>query len=219
MEGPEALRKAYEKPPHLPGHGAIAQIVALIKPGESVLDVGCAEGYLASYLPANEVWGLDGNPTAVRTATQTCIDAAVVDLNELPVSVPFNRKFDVIVYADVLEHILHPEQVLALINARLRPGGRILVSVPNVALWRVRLNLLFGRFEYTDYGVLDRTHVHLYTFKSAQALLVRAGLAVEQVTGAANMLGRVVARLPILRGLLAIQVVLVATQPNANPQS
>jgi len=207
----EAIAKSYSKPLKLPAHSAIAQVVAEVRPDETVLDVGCAEGYLADYLPENRVWGIDGNRDAVQSAATRCIEVATVDLDAIPLTEPFARKFDVLVYADVLEHLLQPERVLVNLATQLSVDGRIVVSLPNVALWRVRLNLLGGRFNYSDYGVMDRTHLHFYTFKSAKQLLENAGFRVVRVTGAANLLGPLVARLPMLRNLLSTQIVLVAT--------
>jgi methionine biosynthesis protein MetW len=199
------------KDPSLPAtYGALSKVIAKIPPEAEVLDVGCSEGYLARMLPRNRVWGLDYNPDAVARAKQYCVDASVVDLNSGVLGVPFGRKFDVIVFADVLEHLLSPDAVLAHAAQLLKPGGRVVVSLPNVALWRVRMNLLFGAFEYTDYGVLDRTHLHFYTFRSATEFVRTAGYDIERVEGAANLLGPVVHFLPPLRGLLAINIVITA---------
>jgi 2-polyprenyl-3-methyl-5-hydroxy-6-metoxy-1,4-benzoquinol methylase len=157
------------------------------------------------------VWCIDGNAEAVKKAKEVCVDAKVMDLNDVPDAPVFDQKFDVIVYADVLEHLLYPEEVLRHFNEYLVPGGKVIVSVPNVALWRVRLNLLLGRFDYTDYGVLDRTHVHLYTFKSARELMEAVKFKNIRVHGAANALGPVIARLPFLGSLLGIHVIAIAT--------
>ena len=71
----------------------------------------------------------------------------------------------------------------------LKEDGIIIVSLPNVALWRVRLNLIFGKFDYTDYGVMDRTHLHLYTFKTAKELLSNSGFKVTNQLGASYSFG------------------------------
>jgi 2-polyprenyl-3-methyl-5-hydroxy-6-metoxy-1,4-benzoquinol methylase len=87
-----------------------------------------------------------------------------------------NEKFDVIVFADVLEHFVHPEYVLSQARALLAPGGRMIISIPNVAHLSVRLHLLMGSFTYTDRGILDRTHLHFYTKKSLKKMIAEAEL-------------------------------------------
>ncbi len=79
---------------------------------------------------------------------------------------------------DVLEHLPDPERALAAARRLLRPGGRLFVSVPNVANLTVRLSLLFGRFEYGDRGIMDRTHLRFFTRKSALRMVRGAGFEV-----------------------------------------
>jgi SAM-dependent methyltransferase len=80
-------------------------------------------------------------------------------------------QFDVLIFADVLEHLPWPQIVLREYMRYLRPGGTVIVSLPNVGLWAVRLSMLAGRFEYADTGVMDRTHLRFFTRRSARALL------------------------------------------------
>jgi len=188
----------------------LATILRQIPAGGDVLDVGCAEGYLAAHLPGNRVWGLDGNPTAIARARVFCAEAAIVDLNDLPATPLFRREFGTVVLADVLEHLVDPEATLRHFKEYIGKSGRVIVSLPNVALWRCRLNLLFGRFDYQDYGVLDRTHLHLYTFKTALELLRAAGYRPLRVQGAANLLGPVAAHVQPLRNLASIHIIITA---------
>jgi SAM-dependent methyltransferase len=89
------------------------------------------------------------------------------------------REFDKVLLLDVLEHLNHPERVLRDVYPLIRPsGGSIIVSLPNVANIFVRLNLLFGRFEYADRGIMDRTHVRFFTRKTARELLEGNGYRV-----------------------------------------
>src|SRR5262249_49882611 len=89
--------------------------------------------------------------------------------------------FDVVVCADVLEHLPEPERLLAKIAAWLAPRGTLLVSLPNVAHVSVRAALLAGRFPYADRGILDRTHLRFYTRASGQRLLEDAGFRISEV--------------------------------------
>ncbi len=206
----EAIAKKYNSELEGNPYGSMATIKGFIKGGTRVLDVGCAGGYLGKHFPNNEFYGIDGNEVAVKEAKKSYKEVALVDLNKIPKDLVFSEKFDYVIFADVLEHLLHPKEILQHFRNYLKDGGQIIVSVPNVALWRVRLNLLLGRFEYTDYGVLDRTHVHLYTFKSTRELLQSAGLRVKYSTGAAYALGPL-AKLPSpAKELFSVHVIMVA---------
>jgi len=82
----------------------------------------------------------------------------------------------------VIEHLRDPEAALARLRPLLGPGGRLVVSTPNIANWAIRLSLLFGRFRYAERGILDRTHLRFFTRRSFGALLATAGLRVERLT-------------------------------------
>jgi len=73
--------------------------------------------------------------------------------------------------------------VLRRLSTRMRPGGTLVVSVPNIANWTMRLSLLAGRFRYTDRGILDRTHLRFFTRRSFQRMLAGAGLEVVRFVG------------------------------------
>ena len=88
--------------------------------------------------------------------------------------------FDLCVAADILEHLVHPETTLSKVKIPLKPNGRLIVSLPNVANAYVRLNLLLGRFPYYRKGILDATHLHSYTLKSMKRLLEQTGWIVEK---------------------------------------
>jgi len=85
----------------------------------------------------------------------------------------------VIVFADVLEHLRQPEEILSRCKQLLLPSGFVIASIPNIAHWSMRWNLLFGRFDYTNLGLLDRTHLRFFTYKSAFDLFEKSGYAVD----------------------------------------
>jgi len=123
----------------------------------------------------------------------------------------------VLLAAAVLEHLKYPERLLTAARDLLKPGALVLVSLPNVAYWQIRLKLLAGRFDYTDYGVMDRTHLRLYTAKTGRALLVEQGYRVERlhIAGSAlqNALNTLARRqnrplpAPVLPGLFAYELI------------
>jgi len=150
----------------------------LVGRNQEVLDVGCGEGFFAAELQrdGNRIVGVDALPTAGESgALERYISA---DLNvaqpELARQAGEHR-FDRVLLLDVLEHLVQPERLLGEIRPALKESGMLMVSLPNVANITVRLALLFGRFHYTDRGILDRTHLHFYTRKTARAFLEENG--------------------------------------------
>jgi predicted TPR repeat methyltransferase len=96
--------------------------------------------------------------------------------DKLPVA--SDRRFDVVVLADVLEHVAEPGRLLDQASERVAPGGSLLVSLPNAVHWSVRANMLFGKFDYTNKGIMDRGHLRFFTRSSAEKLFSDAGLKV-----------------------------------------
>jgi glycosyltransferase involved in cell wall biosynthesis len=149
--------------------------------GNEVLDIGCGEGFLDSQFrdAGNRVWGIDFIPEAkFRSAMEGYAQA---DLNQGLQPYPemlHGRQFDKILLMDVLEHLQRPEQMLQDCIPLLRANGQLVVSVPNVVNISVRLLMLLGKFEYTDRGILDKTHVRFYTRASSRKLLEDAGYEV-----------------------------------------
>ncbi|MDQ3571813.1 MAG: class I SAM-dependent methyltransferase [Actinomycetota bacterium] len=159
-------------------------IARLVEPaGKRVLDVGCGEGALAAALKeggAERVVGIELDPEAAAVAQGRLDlvlegDAAEVALDELP------RDFDYLVFADSLEHMPDPERVLDRLLPLLRPGGRVIVSVPNMRFYAVLGRLLFDRWEYSESGVRDRTHLRVLTRRSLERMLVERGLVIERL--------------------------------------
>ncbi len=163
--------------------GSHMQIVGAIAPGSRVLDLGCSQGLLARPLREKQVrvTGVDARPP--HLVSEDLEDYHQRDL-ELPVELPTGRIFDYVVVADVIEHVRNRTQLLRSVRRYLKEDGRLLISTPNIALWFYRLSLLVGRFEYGPRGVLDWTHVHLYTRDTFRRELQRAGFRVteERVT-------------------------------------
>jgi len=161
------------------GNGAIAeQAQRLLPAGGRVLDIGCASGGLLALLRprAGHLAGLELSATAARAAARVA-DHVVQGALEDP-DLPFaDGSFDLVVLADVLEHLADPAAGLARAAAWCRPGGgAVLVSVPNVAHWQARLTLLRGRWPQTDSGTFDASHLRWFTRDALAALLRQGGL-------------------------------------------
>ena len=160
------------------------QVIDAVGHDKRVLDVGCATGYLARQLGSQgcKVSGVEIDAKAAEMAQPYLEDLVVADLNTARLSSLFPpRSFDVIIFADVLEHLLDPAQVLRDSLELLAPDGHIVMSVPNVAHGGVRLALLQGRWNYTETGLLDRTHVRFFTYSTLLSLIHDAGLVVDDL--------------------------------------
>ncbi len=185
-------------------------IVRVIGKNKSVLDVGCNEGYLGEHSDdSNHFFGIDYMESAVAIAKTRYEDAVVYDLNT-SLDLPWDRRYDVIVFADVLEHVLFPEVVLRFfVKKYLEKNGTVIISLPNIGNWRIRASLLFGRFEYSETGILDRTHLHLYTFRAGHQLVESCGLELENEFCGASFFGPFIKLFPILSRLLSTNMILV----------
>ena len=163
-------------------HRAHAKLLDAVGSGVRVLDVGSSSGYLAQPLAArgNTVVGLELDPDAARAAEAYCERVLVGDVEtmELPLE---PGSFDVVLLGDVIEHLRDPVAALERLRPLLRPGGRLVLSTPNVANWAIRLSLLAGRWRYTDRGILDRTHTHLFTRATLRETIERAGYALVRI--------------------------------------
>ena len=144
--------------------------------GKDVLDVGCGFATTSQFIQSrgNTVVGIESNAQAAATARTRISEVLHADLLQAPDI--GGRKFDTIIFADVLEHLPWPTGVLRKYTGLLKPEGTVIVSLPNIGLWSVRLGLLVGRFHYQDSGVLDRTHLRFFTRSSAIEMLRSAGL-------------------------------------------
>jgi 2-polyprenyl-3-methyl-5-hydroxy-6-metoxy-1,4-benzoquinol methylase len=154
--------------------------IARVPARSDVLDVGAADGSVARVLRATgcRVWGVELDEEAAVAARQVCEEVVVGDVETIDLQASLGRRFDVILLLDVLEHLKDPAAVLSQARDLLADDGWILVSLPNVAHAAVRLQLLGGRFVYTDLGLLDRTHLRFFDRQGVEALFAGAGMAV-----------------------------------------
>jgi 2-polyprenyl-3-methyl-5-hydroxy-6-metoxy-1,4-benzoquinol methylase len=161
--------------------------------GRRLLDVGAADGLLARLLTERgwKVTGIEADAVAAKAGAAHCERMIVADLDAgVP---PLDGDFDAIVCADVLEHLRQPAAALVALRRSLAPSGDVVISVPNVAHLWVRLSLLAGRFDYTERGILDRTHLRFFTRRTLAALVAGAGLRVARMTSTPVPLYQVVA--------------------------
>jgi len=214
------------------------KIAKLIGHNKKILDVGCGDGSLPQILTKNknEVWGMEVNQSAANRAKKHCQKIFIIDVENNSLPVP-DQYFDIIIFADVLEHLKLPAEILKKIRKKLKPNGLIIASIPNIANWRYRLKLLFGQFNYEDDGILDKTHLRFFTLSTIKKMFNQAGLKIVKMDitpdyykisnrlGKKNLLSRILSRLHFLKlvyryiyynlakvfkGLLAFQFIIVA---------
>lgn len=147
-----------------------------------LLDLGAAGGELGEALRSEfaHTVGFEYNVDCLPRLRTAFDSSAIVNL-ETARSLP--RDIDAIVLADVLEHLKNHRHLLRLVHESLAPGGRLYVSVPNIANVTIRLGLLFGIFRYRERGILDETHVRFYTLASIREELESAGFRIVSVHG------------------------------------
>jgi 2-polyprenyl-3-methyl-5-hydroxy-6-metoxy-1,4-benzoquinol methylase len=149
---------------------------------QRILDVGCGSGKLGALLktdhPHRHVTGMEMN-TTVAAEAGSVLDAVVVgDIQHM--SLPFpSGSFDCIIFADVLEHTVDPASILRTVRPLLAPEGIIVCSIPNMRHYTAILQLIRKGWEYTDYGLFDRTHLRFFSRRSMERLLQENGFRIQ----------------------------------------
>lgn len=166
---------------------AVLRQFALNKTGNKniVLDAGCGMGALSEAIEKRgyTVWGIEINREAADMAAgriTNVINADFADLSLIKEKIG-KQIFDYLVFADILEHTVDPLSILKEYLSFLKDGGYVIVSFPNTVVWINRIMFLFGRFEYTDTGIMDKDHIRFFTFKTAKWLLKEAGCSIIKV--------------------------------------
>ena len=173
-------------------HARLLGMLPAVGHGQRVLDLGCASGYVAAILASRgfDVVGVD-RAGAVNGVPPFTFVAADLDAG-LP---PLDGRFDVVVMADLLEHLRDPLGFLRAARALLAPGGVVLASLPNSGHFYFRLVVLSGRFPAHDRGLFDRTHLHFFTLASWRELFAGAGFAFARIEPTGVPVGLAVPRL------------------------
>lgn len=205
-------------------HEASGLVASLVPEGARLLDVGCGSGGITELLRdvrSARVVGVEPDPLRAAHARERGIEVHEGVLS--PSLAATLGTFDVVLYADVLEHLVDPLGELEKVAQLLAPNGVLIISVPNVAHWSVRVNLLRGRFNYAPTGIMDATHLRWFTSKTLLELLKRAGFTLVQVKHSSGgflpcyrstILSRIPARLrrAAIRRLITIAPTLFACQ-------
>jgi len=153
------------------------KIFKLIPYGSKVLDVGCGSGILANLLTLGKkcrVYCIEKQPELAMIAKNKCVEILNMDIEETELH--YERGFfDCIILGNVLEHMKEPGILLTSLNKYLSDDGFLIYSVPNIVNWHSRMTIFLGKFEYSESGVFDKTHLRFYNFNSAKKLAEDAG--------------------------------------------
>jgi 2-polyprenyl-3-methyl-5-hydroxy-6-metoxy-1,4-benzoquinol methylase len=161
-------------------------IVSIIKgTGLRVLDIGCGSGVLGQSLLKNgiaiSVTGIELTPDAAKTAQTRLTEVLTGDIQELSLK-KYERSFDCIICADVIEHLADPWQTLRKLSPVLTSHGFIIASIPNVKYWPVMLNLIFhDQWRYVESGVLDMTHLRFFTKTTIIEMFQNTGYSIDMI--------------------------------------
>lgn len=186
-------------------------------PSLRALEIGCSEGHTLEWLKKAGYcgWAAGVEPYAELRSSPGMINQFFrLDIEKALPEIP-PESMDMILCLDVLEHLVNPWETLRRLDAFLKPGGLWIISVPNLRNYHILFDLAFrGRFDYTESGILDRTHLRFFTRSSAVEMLETTGAKVTQILGteATRWQKRLLATLG-LGDFLAKQFILKAVKP------
>ncbi|MFC1521118.1 class I SAM-dependent methyltransferase [Elusimicrobiota bacterium] len=190
-------------------HSPHTKILGMVPAGSRVLDVGCSWGLLAKELKQKNctVTGVDINEKDAQKAKEYCDQVVMGDIDKIETLPVPDETFDIMLYSDILEHLRYPDRVLKEWKRYLKPSGRIIASIPNIARIEFRLKLLMGRFDYDETGIVSRDHVRFFTKETAQKLVRDCGYEIAHIdyTGLGSMI-------KILPTLFSFQFIIVGKQ-------
>lgn len=166
----------------------LSVILRYIRPNSKVFEFGPADGYMTEYLKTElncEIYCLEIDELAAAKAEKFCDKMIIADLNNTDwieqVEDQFHS-FDYLIFADVLEHLVKPEELLGeLTDNLLRDDGKVMISVPHIGHTAVILQLMEGKFDYRETGLLDRTHITFFTRDNLEKLLALSGLSLLEM--------------------------------------
>lgn len=170
----DSLRYRLKTDPHS-SHDRILKLLKNAPSSSRILDLGVAGGYIGESLSKRnlQIIGIEKDKESAQKAAPyyNQIFALDLDKDEIPMMEPF----DYIIMADILEHLYDPMALLVNMRAFLKEGGRLIISLPNVANLIVRFSLFLGIFNYREKGILDKSHIRFFTLRTAEGLIKKAG--------------------------------------------
>ncbi len=147
---------------------------------KKILDMGCATGYIGSELKmmGNYVVGVDISEPAVKQAREKLDEAYAMNIvGDWPEEIK-KRKFDLIIMAEILEHVFDPANILKKAHSILAEGGEAIITTPNILAWHHRIKFVFGKFKYENQGTFDFGHIRFFTYPYLKKILNESGFRI-----------------------------------------
>jgi len=181
-------------------------ILGWIGKSKTVLETGCHTGDFSRLMQEQgcSITGLDINSKALEIAKPFLQEAISGDLEKAETWAKISgKKFDVILFEHVLEHLSDPWSILSNAKNYLAKDGSIIIALPNISNADTRFNMLFGKFDYEEIGVMDKTHLRFFNQKTAREMISGAGLKVDGYASSmwVNPMREFVDHLPLLTWL------------------
>lgn len=166
-------------------NSSIYKILNLIdsKP-KRILDVGCASGYFGAFLKEkynSKVWGIEIDKKDFKIAARQLDKVFNIDIEDEKQLSKIKTKFDTIIFADVLEHLKNPSACLKNFYKKLNSNGEIIASIPNIVNYYTKLMLFNNKWEYKDFGLMDRTHKTFFNYNNIVNLFEESGFYIYQI--------------------------------------
>lgn len=167
----------------LNSENSLKMIIKMINPNSKVLEFGPAHGRLTKYLKEELICEVDiveidyeaGREASVY-GNKCFIGEQLGDIEKyMWLEKVKNEKYDYIIFADVLEHLYLPKEVLEKCNSILKDTGSILMSIPNIAHNSVLIELINDKFHYNTVGLLDNTHIRFFSYNSLVEMIEESG--------------------------------------------
>ncbi|MBU1912327.1 MAG: class I SAM-dependent methyltransferase [Candidatus Omnitrophica bacterium] len=161
-------------------HYRIFKLLEKATASSRILEVGIANGFIGKHIKSKgfEIIGIEKNISSIKQASEYYKEIIAIDLNKD--CIPSLKPFVFIILADILEHLEEPAHILKKMQDLLKDGGKIIISVPNIANWTIRMKLAFGNFNYQDKGILDIGHLRFFTLKTAKDMIKNSGLEMTE---------------------------------------
>jgi 2-polyprenyl-3-methyl-5-hydroxy-6-metoxy-1,4-benzoquinol methylase len=152
----------------------------------TTLEFGCGCGGFSALLKARlgvESWAVEVDAAAAQEAARKLDKVICADAHAAIAEIP-DRRFDCIIFFDILEHLVDPYSLLRAVKSKLTPTGVVVASIPNIRYYRAFLKfVVHGDWQYEDQGIMDRTHVRFFTHKSITDTFQRLGYRILTLEG------------------------------------
>jgi 2-polyprenyl-3-methyl-5-hydroxy-6-metoxy-1,4-benzoquinol methylase len=180
------LNHKYEYSVNIEADTAAAYVISMVGNNKNVLEIGAGPGSITKYLSNFNncnVIAVEIDHSAFPKLEKVCQKIYPLDLNDpsWPQKLAENKKFDVVVAADVLEHLYDPWATLQAMKSLLNDDGYVVLSLPHVGHSALSACLLEEDFDYREWGLLDKTHIRFFGIKNIQAMFERASLSITDV--------------------------------------